>query len=118
MDWTTNVRERSQEGTVLLSAETEKAVGELAGRDINKPTFGCVEFEILIRSPSTNIKHAIGGSDGKEYSCNVGDPGLIPGSGRSPGEGNGDPLQYSCLENFMDTGAWWATVHEVTKGQT
>ena len=39
-------------------------------------------------------------SDGKEYSCNVGDPGLIPGSGRSPGEGNGDPLQYSCLENL------------------
>ena len=43
-----------------------------------------------------------GGSDGKESACNVGDPGLIPGSGRSPGEGNGNPLQYSCLENFMD----------------
>ena len=51
-----------------------------------------------------------GGSDGKESACNVGDPGLIPGSGRSPGEGNGYPLQYSCLENPMDRGAWWATV--------
>ena len=118
MDWTTNVRERSQEGTVLLSAETEKAVGELAGRDINKPTFGCVEFEILIRSPSTNIKHAIGGSDGKESACYAGDPGSIPGSGRSPGEGNGDPLQYSCLENSMDRGPWQATDHGVTKNQT
>ena len=47
-----------------------------------------------------------GGSDGKESACNVGDPGLIPGLGRSPGEGNSNPLQYSCLEDFMDGGAW------------
>ena len=47
--------------------------------------------------------------------CNSGDPGLIPGSGRSPGEGNGNPLQYSCLENLMDRGAWQATVHGVTR---
>ena len=46
-------------------------------------------------------------SDGKESACNAGDPGSIPGSGRSPGEGNGYPLQYSCLENSMDRGAWW-----------
>ena len=46
------------------------------------------------------------------------DPGLIPGMGRSPGEGNGNPVQYSCLEKSMDGGAWWATVHGVTKGQT
>ena len=52
-----------------------------------------------------------GGSDGKESACREGDLGLIPGSGRSPGEGNGNPLQYSCLENSMDRGAWWATVH-------
>ena len=45
----------------------------------------------------------------------AGEVGLIPGSGRSPGEGNSNPLQYSCLENPMDGGAWWATVHEVTK---
>ena len=47
-----------------------------------------------------------GGSDGKASACNAGDPGSIPGSGRSPGEGNGDPLQHSCLENPMDRGAW------------
>ena len=54
-------------------------------------------------------------SDGKESACSVGDPGSIPGSGISPGEGNGTPLQYSCLENSMDRGAWWATVHGVAK---
>ena len=58
------------------------------------------------------------GSDGKESACNARDPGLIPGSGRSPGEGNGNPLQYSCLENSMDRGAWRAIVHGVTKSQT
>ena len=50
-----------------------------------------------------------GGSDGKNNTYNVGDLGSIPGSGRSPGEGNGNALQYSCLENPMDGGAWWAT---------
>ena len=59
-----------------------------------------------------------GGSDSKESACNAGDPGSIPGLGRSPGEENGHPLQYSCLENLMDRGAWWATVHGVTKSQT
>ena len=59
-----------------------------------------------------------GGSNGKASACNVGDPGLIPGSGRSPGEGNGNPLQYSCLKNFMDREACRATVHGVTKSQT
>ena len=57
-----------------------------------------------------------GGSDSKESVCNAGDPGLIPGLGRSPGEGNGYPLQYSCLGNPMDRGAW--QVHGVTKSQT
>ena len=57
-----------------------------------------------------------GGSDGKEYACNAGDPGSIPRSGRSPGEENGYPLQYSCLENSMDTGAWKSVViHGVNK---
>ena len=58
-----------------------------------------------------------GGSDSKVSAHNVGDPGSIPGLGRSPAEGNGTPLQYSCLENSMDGGAWWATVHGVTKSQ-
>ena len=53
-----------------------------------------------------------GNSNGKESACNAGDPGSIPGSRRFPGEGNGNPLQYSCLENSMDRGAWQATVHK------
>ena len=52
---------------------------------------------------------------GKESACNAGDTGSIPELGRSPGEGNGYPLQYSCLENPMDRGAWWATVHRIAK---
>jgi len=56
-----------------------------------------------------------GGLDGKESTCNAGDPGLIPGSGRCPGEGNGYALQYSCLENLMNRRGWWTTVHEVPK---
>ena len=64
------------------------------------------------------VKVFPGGSGGREYACNAGDPGSIPGSGRSPGEGNGNPLQYSCLENSTDRGAWWATVHGVTKSWT
>ena len=59
-----------------------------------------------------------GGSEGKASACNAGDLGLIPRWGRSPGEGNGNPLQYPCLKNAMDEEAWWATVHEVAKSQT
>ena len=58
-----------------------------------------------------------GGLDGKAYAYNEGDPGSIPGSGRSPGKGNGNPLQYSCLENPMDGGTWQAIVHRTGKGQ-
>ena len=57
-------------------------------------------------------------SDGKESAHNARDVDLIHGSGRSPGGGHGNPLQYPCLENSMGRGAWWATVHEVTKSQT
>ena len=59
-----------------------------------------------------------GGSGGKASACNVGDLGSIPGLGRSPGEGNGNPLQDSCLENPMDRAAWEATVHGVTESDT
>ena len=59
-----------------------------------------------------------GGSDSKESAFSAGDPSLIPESGKSPGEGNGNPLQYSCLENSMDREAWRATVHGVAKGWT
>ena len=59
-----------------------------------------------------------GGSDGKESTCNAGDLGSVPGLGRSPGEGHGNPLQYSCLENPMDRGACRAAVHRVKKSRT
>ena len=56
-----------------------------------------------------------GGAEVKASACNVGQLGLIPGSARSPGEGNGNPLQYSCLENPTDRGAWWATVNRLQR---
>ena len=59
-----------------------------------------------------------GGSVAKESACNAGNLGSIPRLGKSPGEGNGNPLQYSCLENLLGRGAWQATVHGVTKSQT
>ena len=59
-----------------------------------------------------------GGLDGKESACNVGDLGSIPDLGRSPGGGHSNSLQYSCLENLMDSGVWWATVHGISKSQT
>ena len=60
---------------------------------------------LVVKNPPTNA-------------VDISNTGSIPGSGRSPGEGNGNPIQYSCLENPMDRGAWWATVHGVTKSQT
>ena len=66
-----------------------------------------------------SFKHnSPGGSDGKQSACIAGGLGLNPGSGKFPGEGNGNPLQYSCLENPMDREAWWATLHRVTKSPT
>ena len=65
-----------------------------------------------------NIQGFPGCSDGKESACNAGGLGSISGLGRSPGEGNGNTPQYSCLENSMDRGAWWATIHGVTKSWT
>ena len=64
------------------------------------------------------VKGFPGGSNGKESACNAGNAGLIPGSGRSRGDGNGYPPQYSCLENSIDRGDWWAIVHGVTKSRT
>ena len=67
---------------------------------------------------ASNILGFPGSSEGKASACNAGDLGSIPGSGRSPREGNGNPLQYSCLENPMDREAWWATVQRVGKTWT
>ena len=75
------------------------------------------EYELAFPEMAWDVSFP-GGSEVKVSACNAGDLGSIPGSGRSPGEGNGNPLQYSCLENPMDRGAWWATVHRVTKSQT
>ena len=72
--------------------------------NISPETF---EFYITLKLPC--------GSDGKESAGSVRDLGLIPVSGRSPGEGNGNPLQYSCLEKSTDRGAWWATVHAIAE---
>ena len=81
----------------------------------------CVWREYLRSTLLANFKYTMWcycGSDGKESACNAGDLGSILESGRSPGEGNGNPLQYSCLENPMDRWAWWVTVHGVTKSWT
>ena len=73
---------------------------------------------LAAKLPGLGIMGFPDGSDGKESACNAGDPGLILESGRSPGEGNGNPPQYSCLESPMDRGAWRATAHGVTKSWT
>ena len=70
------------------------------------------------KSPLLPKRGFPGGSGVKASACSAGDPGSIPESGISPGEGNGNPLQYSCLENPMEWGPWWATVHGVAKSQT
>ena len=72
-------------------------------------------FNYRNSSPSQRASHWL---SGKESACSAGDPGSIPGSGRSPGEGHGTPLQYSCLENPTDRGPWRATVREVTESDT
>ena len=74
-------------------------------------SWGCKELDTTEQLNS-------GGSDGKEFACNTGDLGSTPGSGRSPGESNDNPLQYSCLGNLIVRGVWWATVPGVTKSQT
>ena len=72
--------------------------------------------------PELKLKRALtgfpGGSDSKESACSTADLGLIPESGRCPEEGNGYPLQYSCLENSTDRGIWWATVHGFAESDT
>ena len=72
----------------------------------------------LILYMNIRIQGFPGGSDSKESACSVGDQALISGLGRSPGEGNGNLLQYSCLENPRDRGAWWAAIYGVTESDT
>ena len=94
----------------------EKQTIQTSPKHLNTPV-STSEFGTSLRK-SKYLKRVPGDSVGKESVCNVGDSSSVPGSGRSPGEGNGNPLQYSGLENFMDRGAWRATVYEVTKSQT
>ena len=75
-------------------------------------------MEVPFWTPPTSLLGFPGGSDGKESAFNAGDPALILGWGRAPGEGNGNPLQYSFQENCMNREAWQAAVHGVTKSQT
>ena len=74
-----------------------------------KQHIGWISNNVSLCSASNYIHYFPGGSEIKASASNTGDLGSIPGSGRSPGEGNGNPLQYSCLENAMDRGAWWVT---------
>ena len=87
-------------------------------RETTRPGLGQNSCTCLAGKSLIVLASFPGGSDSKVSACSAGDPGLIPGSGRSPGEGNGNPLQYSCLENSMDGGAWLAIVHGVTKSWT
>jgi len=82
---------------------------------INKPLVNLKNIQTIRK---VQLWGFLGSSDGKESVCNEGDPGLITRSVRFPKEGNGCPLQYSLLENPINRGAWWATVHGVTKSQT
>ena len=80
--------------------------------------YGVAQSRTRLKQLSSAYTVYPGGSDGKASACNVGDPGSIPRLGRSPGEGNGNSLQYSFLENPMGGGTWYAAVHGVTKSQT
>ena len=84
----------------------------------DEPSLYIYIFSNVLSKLSAGSLDFPGGSDGKASAYDAGDPGSIPGSGRSPAEGNGSPLQYSCLENPMDGGAWWATVQGVAKSRT
>ena len=89
-------------------------------RRFQKETYSKIRgyYKATLSSHKKSLIVIAGASDGKESACNAGYLGPIPGLGRSPGEGTGCPLEYCCLENSMDRGAWWATVHWVPKSQT
>ena len=96
-----------------MSQSTQTAVTE-TGQLTNNKTL----FLTVLEAGSPRMGHQHGGLDDKEFTCYAGDLGSIPGWGRSTGEENGNPLQYSCLEKSMDRRVWWAPVHEVAKNLT
>jgi len=91
----------------VISLQLKKKVNKHNGKKKKKTT--------QVLNPSLGLLWWL---NGRESTCNTGDLGLIPRLGRSPGEGDGNPPQYSCLENLVGRGAWWATVHRVAKRQT
>ena len=99
--------------------QVRSSLGCMKLNDDSKEAISIFNFPVFVLKCDWDLIQGFpGGSDGKESVYNVRDTGSIPGSGRSPGEGHGNPLQYSCLENPMDRGAWWAIVHGVTKSWT
>ena len=116
--------------TITLDPPWPKCCARISGHINEKDGFYFQGYEVIeiVSYTHTNcwwenfgtliLEGFHGGSDGKETVSNAGDPGSIPGLGRYPVEGNGSPLQYSCLENSVDRGALQATVHGVTKHQT
>ena len=101
------------EGSIQVCSEAH----EILYYNIKVTTY-CPGLRALRNQMNCSPPHLPGGSDSKETVCNAGDPGSISAVVRSPGEGHGNPLHYSCLENSMDRGAWQATVHGVAKSQT
>ena len=91
---------------------------ELIKTDTNQNWYRIITLRCTISVTLLSCVSFPNGSDGKESTCNTGELGSVPEQGTSPGGGHGNPLQYSCLENPMDRGAWWALVHGVAKSQT
>ena len=106
----------------ILECEVKWALGSITTNTASGGDRPPAELFQILKDAAAKLLHSICQQicveEVKASACNVGDLGSIPGSGRSPEEGNGNPLQYSCLENPMDGGAWWATVHGVAKSQT
>ena len=105
--------------TFLSGLNKQRPLGFLHSCSVSFPVGGVIVWATV---SSFCISRALtgfpGGSEGKASGCNARDRGSIPGQGRSPGEGNGNPLQYSCLENPRPGGAWWATVHGTARTWT
>ena len=129
--WTNSPRDSAFEPILLatsLNRSTEAAsAGDMSlfgdsHHNQSRLLFTAPEYPSFIHDTLEHLLHTTwgfpGGSDGKESACNAGDLGSIPGSARSPGEGNGNPLQDSCLENSTDRGSWSVTVHGVTKSRS
>ena len=114
IDFKTKAVKRDKEGQyIIIKGSIQEE--DITIRNIYAPNIGALQY---VRQMLTNMKGEINNNTVIESASNVGDPGLIPGLGRSPGEGNGYPLQYSGLENPRDGGAWWAAVYGVAQRQT